>query len=470
MFDLLSNFLLLLLVLALFVWGFQSLPKEAFRYLGLFLFFLILVVGLINFPLAAQPIPKTLIDILTLPLTAAGFVLVAVFFNWRKAKSIRSNKDVDNRSLQRSLRQGLLWAWVVLALLANNGVSDLLVAYLEVQGENAVVQSFRRNVLTLGEGALLPISLQQFDVIVVLSGGTLALPPPPPIPATPTANWPTYNLDEDSPWNVRLAPGSDRLLQTQRLFERHRRLGLPLPLVVLSGGTPAYQRDRARPNNYPCGIDGTGRSPAEIETEIAALRFDRRYSSLFPNAGPQDPSPRVWQRRNGQDTESVRRVTVVAADDMCTILRNEFGIPAGQIVLDEAGYDFRRSAESLRETLKVLGDRNLVNFGDRVPRIAIVVPALQGARAFLTFRQTGLTVVPVLTDYRVEPSRRPWPLHPQRRVYFRPDFLLFSAQSLAQSDAAWQEIKSLCLYALRLWIRPPLTDNRAVATLRFRNP
>ncbi|NJK60567.1 MAG: hypothetical protein HC918_10415 [Oscillatoriales cyanobacterium SM2_1_8] len=291
MFDLLTNFLLVVLVLALFVWGFQSLPKEAFRYLGLFLFFLILVVGGINFPLAAQPIPKTLIDVVTLPLTAAGFVLIAVFFNWRKAKDIRSNKDVDNKNLQRSLRQGLLWAWVALAVLANNGVSDLLTAYLEVQGENAVEQSLRRNALTLGEAALLPIRLQQFDVIAVLSGGTVALPPPPPVPEAPRANLPPYDLDGATPWNVRLGPGSDRLLQTQRILERHRRLGLPLPLVFLSGGTPAYQRDRARPNNYPCGIDGTGRSPGEIETEIAALRFDRRYGSLFPNAGPQDPPP-----------------------------------------------------------------------------------------------------------------------------------------------------------------------------------
>ncbi len=461
MFDLLSNFLLLLLVLALFVWGFQSLPKEAFRYLGLFLFFLILAVGWINFPLAAQPIPKTLIDILTLPLTAAGFVLVGLFFNWRKAKGIRSNKDVDNKNLQRSLRQGLLWAWVVLAVLANNGISDLLVAYLEVQGENAVEQALRRNVLTLGEDALLPIRLQRFDAIVVLSGGTLALPPSPPLPNTPTVVTTPYELGQDVPWTVRLAPGSDRLLQTQRVLERHRRLGFPLPLVVLSGGTPAYQRDRGRPDNYPCGIDGTGRSPAEIEAEIAALRFDRRYSSLFPNAGPQDPLPRVLQRINGQNTESVRRVTVVAADDMCTILRNELGIPASQMVLDEAGYDFRRSAESLRDIVKVLGDRNLVDWGDRVPRIAVMVPALQGARAFLTFRQLGFTVVPFLTDYRVEPSRRPWPLHPQRRVYFRPDFLLFSAESFARSEAAWQEIKSLCLYALRLWVRPPLTDPSA---------
>ncbi|MFQ3679755.1 MAG: hypothetical protein SNJ60_04520, partial [Pseudanabaenaceae cyanobacterium] len=429
MFDLLTNFLLVVLVLTLFVWGFQSLPKEAFRYLGLFLFFLIVVVGLINFPLAAQPIPKTLIDIVTLPLTAAGFVLIAVFFNWRKTKNIRSNKDVDNKNLQRSLRQGLLWAWVVLALLANNGVSDLLVAYLEVQGENAVEQALRRNALALGEAALLPIRLQQFDVVVVLSGGTLALPPSPPLPDTPTAALPPYDLAQDVPWNVRLGPGSDRLLQTQRVLERHRRLGLPLPLVFLSGGMPAYQRDRFRPANYPCGIDGTGRSPAEIEAEIAALRFDRRYGSLFPNAGPQEPPPRVLQRIEGQNTERVRQVTVVAADDMCTVLRDAFGLPASQMVLDEAGYDFRRSAESLRDTLKILGDRNLVDFGERVPRVLVMVPALQGARAFLTFRQTGFAVVPFLTDYRVEPSRRPWPLHPQGRLYFRPDFLLFSAQS-----------------------------------------
>ncbi len=458
MFDLLSNFLLLLLALTLFVWGFQSLPKEAFRYLGLFLFFLILAVGLINFPLAAQPIPKTLIDILTLPLTAAGFVLVGLFFNWRKAKGIRSNKDVDNKNLQRSLRQGLLWAWVVLAVLANNGLSDLLVAYLEVQGENAVEQALRRNVLTLGEEALLPIRLQQFEAIVVLSGGTLASPPEPPAPTEPRS---LYDLDGGRPWQVRLAPGSDRLVQTQRVFERHRRLGQPLPLVILSGGTPSYQRDRLRPPNYPCGIDGTGRSPAAIEAEIATLRFDRRYSLLFPNAGPQDRSLRGVERVGGRDVETTRRETVVAADDMCTILRNEFGIPASQIVLDEAGYDFRRSAESLRDTLKVLVDRNLVDWGDRVPRILVMVPALQGARAFLTFRELGFTVVPFLTDYRVEPSRRPWPLHPQRRVYFRPDFLLFSAESFARSEAAWQEIKSLCLYALRLWVRPPLTDRSA---------
>ncbi|NJK60566.1 MAG: YdcF family protein [Oscillatoriales cyanobacterium SM2_1_8] len=152
---------------------------------------------------------------------------------------------------------------------------------------------------------------------------------------------------------------------------------------------------------------------------------------------------------------------MVAADDMCAVLRNDFDLPASQIVLDEAGYDFRRSAESLRETLKVLGDRNLVDFGDRVPRVLVMVPALQGARAFLTFRQTGFAVVPFLTDYRVEPSRRPWPLHPKRRVYFRPNFLLFSAEGFAQADAAWQEIKSLGLYAIRFWIRPPLTDPSA---------
>jgi hypothetical protein len=175
----------------------------------------------------------------------------------------------------------------------------------------------------------------------------------------------------------------------------------------------------------------------------------------------------VVQRVQGRDVETTRRTTIVAADDICTILRNEFDIPAGQIVLDEAGYDFRRSAESLRDTLKILGDRNLVNWGDRVPRVLVMVPALQGARAFLTFRQTGLAVVPLLTDYRVEPSRRPWPLHPQRRVYFRPDFLLFSAQSFAQSEAAWQEVKSLCLYAVRFWIRPPLTNpSDRIATRR----
>ena len=45
-----------------------------------------------------------------------------------------------------------------------------------------------------------------------------------------------------------------------------------------------------------------------------------------------------------------------------------------------------------------------------------------------------------------------------KKLQIRPEYFLFSANSFAQSERAWTEIKDLVFYTLRFWLRPPLTD------------
>ncbi len=469
MFELLINVLLVALVAAIGYGIFQKIPPAWFKFLGWFLAALVTIVGYLNLRAIERPIPKLLIDILTFPFAIAGFLLITAWILWRQPHKIRGNKDVDNNGVKKAIASGATAILFLFAIASNNAISDLLVASLEKQGDDAAIQSFRRLAPTLNQRSVELLRSFSFDAIVVTGGATRAIPPrnalllPDLKPA-------------DRPWDVALTETGDRLLAAARVWRLQEG---EKPLIFLSAGTESPPRSQlrglpVRPDNYPCGLavavppDQTEAAKAEARDRIAGalgLRFDTRLAGLFlppPETGPL-PDPKL-------------KVPPTEADDMCAFLADQpaNSIPRRAMVLGDKGTNLRRSAEEIRQLLGQLKENRLIP-PETEPtesyRLLLVTPALEAARAFWTFRRLGLNVTIYPTSYRVNPAERPWPLRGSLKdIYLKTDYLMFSAEAFRRSELAWSEVKELILYALRLWIRPPLTDEAPYYPLPATSP
>lgn len=421
MFELLTNLLIWVVALPIFIILFKSIPKEWFRYIGLLLFVAILMIAFTNLKFTDTEVPSFIIELLTFPFTLTGIILFLLFFNWRAIDNIkiRSGKEVDNSAAQAQLfrmRRGFLIALIIFAIASHNATSNLFASYFEQQGDRAVTQSYRRPVLNLTDRDREEMQRGIFDLVVVMAGKI--------------------------PYELRLLEAA-RVWQSSDINRK--------PVVVLVGGERTGEKDR-----YPCGIaqEGRDRSRNTVRNEIASnnigLRYDQRYINYFKD-------------RNSP-TEPLYQVPKTVADDMCVFMtRPPLGVPRSAMILitDAVGKNMRRSAEEIKNLFKNLEENRVLAFRNRPPRALLITSPLEASRAYLSFRNLGIDVVPkpVYESKAAErnSTQRPWPLQP--KFEFKREYLLFSAEAFLRSEYAWDELKRLILYTLRLWVQPPLTDN-----------
>ena len=329
---------------------------------------------------------------------------------------------------------------ILFAIATNNATSDLFNCYLEQQSVNASEQSLRRPVLNLSEQDRVNFEREIFDIIVVLADN------PPYVPRLQEAlkRW------NDSPIK-------------------------PKPYIVLSGGKKTtYPPTKA----YPCLIpvdNSTNRSKAIVGDEITSLGYDPRYEAYFLNAPTATAA-------------ALPQVDLTEADQMCETL---LGLASqnGQIInnlrssliLDPSGITVRSSGEAIDKMINDIEKKKIPIISEQLKensrnnqKILLITSPIEGSRAFLSFRNQNLNVALITADYRSFRSR-PIPLSKYvaekqsqlekkcpapiaKKLQIRPEYFLFSANSFAQSERAWTEIKDLVFYTLRFWLRPPLTD------------
>ncbi len=435
MFDLLTNILVWVVAIPVFIIIVRNIPGKWLPYIAWAILVALVVIGFFSFEFVDRPIPRYITEFLTFPFKIIGILLIILCFNWRgirrqKPKSLEAKyvgEKVDNAGvvtvIKGTSRQFGI-ALLILAVASNNATSELFGCYFQQQAENAVQQSYRRPVLNLTERDMLEIKRGIYDLIVV--------------PASDT-------------------PYEPRLLEVAKFW--HNRELTTKPLIVLSGGIPS---DRGE--GYPCGIEpeSTGRNNADVKNDLAGragLRF-------YLNQKEQPDYEKFFQPDNNS-SESVPKIRLTQADDMCIFLTqlSNLSIPRSSIIIEPNATNIRRSVERVKEAIRKLQDKRIASFRDSQnrARMLILTSGLETSRAFMAFRREELNVVPQpVPDYpAICPllrSARPWPLQP--KFLFKPDYLFFSARSFYRSELVWSEIKELILYALRFWIRPPLTDER----------
>ena len=89
MFDLLTNILIWIIVIPIFVILFRAIPKDWFRLFGLIIFTALIVIIFANFRFVEEPIPRVVVEFLTFPFTLVGIVLLLLFFNWLRIKDLK---------------------------------------------------------------------------------------------------------------------------------------------------------------------------------------------------------------------------------------------------------------------------------------------------------------------------------------------------------------------------------------------
>lgn len=481
------NFLFTILCWALFVaiaailWKNKIVSDRVLSSFGLLFLLVFMILAFANAAVAEQPIVKALITLLFFPTTILGLIVTILFFNWKKIKvtrfSIKSgeakyegekfnNKDFEDKA--KSARKWIGFALALLVVTSNNALSSVFICYLVEQGDYAVEQAYRKDIRDISEPDIKQISQDKFNLIMVMSGEA----PYKENFFKEVANREILKRQTGNEPPVILSGGQVRgkLVEAASIYKKAKenadRNNEPQPFILLSGGRTIIPSQ----DGYPCGIIGAtdksdstrlqeiNRSREDVRNDIAdprgsrGLKFDPRYEHLFK---PNSP------------TEPLNPVAMTEADDMCYFLTKLAGIPRSAIVLEPNGINIRRSAEKVKE----MEDKKfLPSFsGQGKSRILLLTSPLENARAFVTFRQVRLNVVPrpvYTADFEeCKPSQRPWPLRADPRsdpqkFQIAPEKILLSAEAFVHSEQAWKESLTLFLYWLRTWVIPPLTDER----------
>lgn len=417
MFDLLTNILVWIVAIPILIKLFGIIPKEWFRYIGLFIFGLVLIIGFVNLRFVDQPIPRFATELLTFPFTLTGMIIILLFSNLLRLKEpksyIKSGKEVDNKNAWERIGKvnlELRIAFLIFVIASNNAFSTLFMSYLEQQGDNAMEQSFRKPVRELTQKDLTDFQRNLFDLLVIIA--------------------------DDSPYEARLTEAAKIWKESPRK-----------PLILVSGG-----KESILPAAYPCGIlaENPPRTRENVRDDISrvnvGLKYDARYDRFFTD-------PKAL-------TEPLNKSLMTDADDMCIALTNQpYGIPKSSIIIETNGLTIRSSGDEIRK----LEDKKIFG-GDpkNHTRILLLGNPLEGSRTFLSFRNQGLNVT-LQTIYPNEAAKknakdRPWPL--QRNFRVKPEHFLFTAEAYLRSEKAWTEFKQLAIYTLRFWMQPPLSDQR----------
>ena len=82
MFDLLTNILIWIIAIPIFIILFKAIPRDWFRLFGLLIFAALVAIIFANFRFVEEPIPKIVIDFLSFPFTLVGILLLLLFFNY----------------------------------------------------------------------------------------------------------------------------------------------------------------------------------------------------------------------------------------------------------------------------------------------------------------------------------------------------------------------------------------------------
>lgn len=446
MFDLLTNILIWIIAIPIFIILFRAIPKDWFRIFGLVIFTALIIIIFASFRFVEEPVPKVIIDFLSFPFTLTGVILLLLFFNyWLRLKDIKikSGEKVDNKGAETKIgivTKEILIVLILFAITTNNATSDLFTCYLEQQSVNASEQSFRRPVLNLSEQDRVNFEREIFDIIVVIADN------PPYIPRLQEAlkRW------NDSPQN-------------------------PKPYIILSGGKKTTYPPTKR---YPCLLppeNQTNRTKAIVGDEITSLGYDPRYEAYFLN----NPTATA---------ATLPQVDLTEADQMCDTLlglasqngQNQNNLRSS-LIIEPSGITVRSSGDEIHKLIKNIEQKKIPIISERLKentrnnqKILLITSPIEGSRAFLSFRNQALNVSLITTDYRSFRSR-PIPLSRYisekqnqleqkcpapiaKKFQIRPEYFLFSASAFVQSERAWTELKELVFYTLRFWLRPPLTD------------
>jgi uncharacterized SAM-binding protein YcdF (DUF218 family) len=452
MFELLTNILIWAAAVPILILLFRRIPREWFNSLGLMVFLLLVLASFIQADFGDSTVPGIIIRFLTFPFSIAGFLFLLLYFS-----SHRIYKKAD------LIHREIVMAFMIFAIASNNGFADLFVSYIEKQGEQAVVQSYRRPILNLTNSELARFQSLSFDIILVTQGGTVAMPPRD-----------EYNVPQqepgDQPWDVQLTDAGDRLLYAAQAWQAQRNT-FP-PIMIVSGGRSTPSRDGSRVKNYPCGIAPEvepdpeagiiGRSKEQVRAELAELRYDfranGRYEGFFPELDETTRRPTSELPAAG----ALAKTDISNADDMCWVLtKPPLNIPHSYIAIEPESSNLRRSVLNVKALIERLKEKNrLVSSNQENPTILMVTSAIETSRAYLSFRHEGLDVVPFPADYLVNPAERPWPVKDgfKSKPFVKLDYFFFSAEAFYKSELAWQETKRLLLYTLRFWMQPPITD------------
>ncbi len=429
MFDLLTNILIWIIAIPVFIILFRAIPKDWFRIFGLVIFTALVVIIFASFRFVEDPVPKIVVEFLSFPFTLTGIILLLLFFNfWLRLKDlkIKSGDKVDNKGAADKVAivtKEILIVLILFAVSTNNATSELFTCYLEQQGANAIEQSYRRPVRNLSEQELLDFRRGVYDLIVVLA--------------------------ENPPYEPRLQEAI-RLWNAANPQQK--------PYILLSGG-----RHTTHPptKGYPCLTAPESppiRTKENVRNEIASrsditnvgLRYDPRYEGYFTNpASPSDTLPQV---------------DLTEADRMCAVLTNlpNFSGIRPFIIIEPSGLTIRSSGDEIAKLIKALEKNKLLREDQRNSRrMLLITSPLEATRAFLSFRNqelnASLTTASYPSDSHTDLAKQcPWPIGKQFQIQHR--YFLFNATSFVRSERAWTELKELVFYTLRFWLRPPLTD------------
>ncbi len=431
MFDLLTNILIWIIAIPVFIILFRAIPKDWFRLFGLVIFAALVAIIFANFRFVEDPIPKIVIEFLSFPFTLVGILLLLLFFNyWLRLKDlkIKSGDKVDNKGAIDKVAivtKEILIVLIIFAIATNNATSELFNCYLEQQAANAVEQSYRRPVLNLSEQELQDFRRGVFDMIVVLA--------------------------ENPPYEPRL----QEAIKLWNAANQQQK-----PYILLSGG----RRTTNPPTKgYPCFApveSPPSRTKDNVRDEIASrtgvpnigLRYDPRYEGFFTN--PATPS------------ESLPQIDLTEADQMCAALTSMPNIAGIRpfVIIEPVGMSVRSSGDEIGKLIKSLEKNKLMREDTRNSRrILLITSPIEATRAFLSFRNQDLNASLTTASYPLDVhsdlgGQCPWPVGKQFKI--KPRYFLFNAESLVRSERAWTEVKELVFYTLRFWLRPPLSDER----------
>ena len=431
MFDLLTNILIWIIAVPLFIILFKAIPRDWFRLFGLVIFAALLAIIFANFRFVEEPIPKTVVEFLTFPFTLVGMILLLLFFNcWLRPRylNIKSGEKVDNKVVVdrvSTVRREIFIVLLLFAIATNNATSELFQCYLEQQSFNAVEQSYRRPVLNLSEQELQDFQRGVYDLIVVLAEN------PPYEPRLQEA--------------IRLWNAADSRLKPYIILSGGRRITHPP-----TKGYPCFTPPESLPNRTKENVRDNIASRAGINN--VGLLYDPRFESYFVN--PALP------------TEALAQIDLTEADQMCASLislPNNIDVRPF-VIIEPSGMSVRSSGDEISKLIKSLEKNKLLREDPRNSRrILLITSPIEATRAFMSFRNqelnASLTTASYPNDRHSDLGKQcPWPIGKVFTVKAR--YFLFSAESLVRSERVWTEVKELIFYTLRFWLRPPLSDER----------
>lgn len=431
MFDLLTNILIWIIAIPVFVILFKAIPKEWFRLFGLIIFTALVAIIFANLKFVEEPIPKVVAQFLTFPFTIIGILLLLLFFNWflrLKDLKIKSGDKVDNKGAADKVAivsREILIALIILAIASNNATSELFTCYLVQQSANAVEQSLRRPVLNLTDKQTRDFQNQAYDIIVVLA--------------------------ENPPYEPRIQKAIEIWNKADINFK---------PLILLSGGR---RTTHPATKGYPCLNDPqlSPQSKEKIKDEITnrseisniGLRYDPRFEN---QKRPINSLAKV--------IDVLEKIDLTEADQMCATLIKFPNVTEilPFVIVEPLGVSVRGSGDEISKLIKTMEkNKSLREDPNNSRRLLVITSPIEASRTFLSFRNQELnvaleTVSDPCNKNNNDLKECPWPIG--KKFQIKPHYFLFSAESLVQSERAWTEVKELLFYTLRFWLRPPLTD------------